>query len=156
MPQASTALPQPRTMPQFDPVPPVSGNALGNLAPSAGQSQAGTGTSSAAGNLAAAPKASNLELRQVEATKADDQGVPVLTVQGVIVNVSKTVQPVPRLVATVKDLQGKELDSWSFAAEVTHLPPGGQTGFRSETVYPAPATESTNVSVTFVAAGTQS
>ncbi|MGH6926792.1 MAG: FxLYD domain-containing protein, partial [Dongiaceae bacterium] len=81
---------------------------------------------------------------------------PILTVQGVVVNVSNAVQPVPRLVATVKDLQGQELDSWSFAAEVTHLPPGGSTGFRTETVYPTATTQSTNVSVTFVGAGSQS
>jgi hypothetical protein len=73
--------------------------------------------------------------------------VPILTVQGVVVNVSNSVQPVPRLVATVKDLQGTALDSWSFAAEATSLPPGGTTGFRTETLYTT--TQPTNVSVTF-------
>jgi hypothetical protein len=161
LPQPTAALPppQPKTMPQFESIPPAGGTALesSTLPPSASPSQ---GTSSGAarsqGQLTAAPKTATLELRQVQASKADDQGVPILTVQGLIVNVSKVVQPVPRLVATVKDLQGKELDSWSFAAEVTHLPPGGSTGFRSETVYPTATTQSTNVSVTFVAAGAPS
>ena len=152
-PTAAPTAPQPNTMPQFEPIPPASGSTLGSLAPSAGQTQGGAATSKTPGQLTAAPKTANLELRQVQASKADDQGVSVLTVQGAVVNVSNTVQPVPRLVATVKDMQGKELDSWSFAAEATHLPPGGSTGFRTETVYPAATTESTNVSVTFVAAG---
>lgn len=167
LPQPTGALPQPKSMPQFEPLPPqrTSAPTSGGLAPSAGQSQSpsaaqsqGTspGASKSLGQLTAAPKAGNLELRQVQASKADDQGVPILTVQGLIVNVSKVVQPVPRLVATVKDLQGKELDSWSFAAEVTHLPPGGSTGFRTETVYPTATTQSTNVSVTFVGAGAES
>lgn len=167
LPQPSGALLQPKSMPQFEPIPPPRASALnaGTLAPSAGQSQspsatqsqgANPGASNSQGQLTAAPKTGNLELRQVQASKADDQGAPILTVQGLIVNVSKVVQPVPRLVATVKDLQGKELDSWSFAAEVTHLPPGGSTGFRSETVYPTATTQSTNVSVTFVAAGSNS
>jgi hypothetical protein len=56
-------------------------------------------------------------------------------------------QPVPRLVATIKDMQGAALNSWSFAAEVTHLPPGGTTGFRTETIYTT--SQPTNVSVTF-------
>jgi hypothetical protein len=165
--QPTGALPQAKTIPQFEPLPPARGTALnsGALAPSAVPSQspsvgqpqgASPGASKSLGQLTAAPTAGTLELRQVQASKADDQGVPILTVQGLIVNVSKVVQPVPRLVATVKDLQGTELDSWSFAAEVTHLPPGGSTGFRTETVYPTATTQSTNVSVTFVAAGNQS
>ncbi|MGH6930292.1 MAG: hypothetical protein ACREEV_18385 [Dongiaceae bacterium] len=159
------ALPQPKSMPQFEPIPPQRSLDSGGLSPSAGQSQSpavgqtqGTGAapSKTLGQPTAAPKSATLELRQVQASKAEDQGVPILTVQGVVVNVSNAVQPVPRLVATVKDLQGQELDSWSFAAEVTHLPPGGSTGFRTETVYPTATTQSTNVSVTFVGAGSQS
>ena len=156
LPQPSGALPQPSATPAFEPVSPSGGGALGGVAPSTGEIQGSSGTSGTLGQQTAAPKAGNLELRQVQASKADDQGVPILTVQGVVVNVSSMVQPVPRLVATVKDPQGNELDSWSFAAEATHLPPGGSTGFRTETVYPAAATGSTNVSVTFVAAGSNS
>jgi hypothetical protein len=162
LPQPSGALLQPKSMPQFESLPPQAGSALssGGSVPQSGQTQslgalpsrsASAGTSKSLGQLTAAPKTGTLELRQVQASKADDQGVPVLTVQGVIVNVSNAVQPVPRLVATVKDMQGAELDSWTFTAEVTHLPPGGSSGFRTETIYPT--TQSANVSVTFVAAG---
>ncbi len=163
LPQPTGALLQPKSMPQFEPLPPQPGSATtsGGLAPPSGQTQSlsgasppqstGAGSSKSLGQLTAAPKTGTLELRQVQASKADDQGVPVLTVQGLIVNVSNSVQPVPRLVATVKDMQGAELDSWTFTAEVTHLPPGGSSGFRTETIYPT--TQSANVSVTFVAAG---
>jgi hypothetical protein len=98
---------------------------------------------------AVAPAGPGLALRQVQAVKGTDQGLPILTVQGVVVNVSDRVQRVPLLVATIKDLQGKELDRWTFTAEASTLPPGGSTGFRTETVYPA--NSSTNVGVTFVA-----
>jgi Protein of unknown function (DUF3426) len=104
-----------------------------------------------AGAAQPSPSAGPLELREVQAVKAADQGVPVLTVQGVIVNRSSTAKPVPPLVATLKDLQGAVLERWTFAAEVSHLPPGGSTGFRTETVYPT--TQSTNVSVAFAPAG---
>jgi hypothetical protein len=112
----------------------------GKMSPQAGQVQ-----DSSAGPL---------ELRQVQAVKATDQGAPILTVQGVVVNVSNVAQPVPRLMATVKDVQGAELDRWTFAAEAAQLPPGGSTGFRTETVYPT--TESANVAVTFAPPGTGS
>lgn len=135
------ALGQPGSSPTVEPLAPQP--SLGALAPSAGSQ--GPGTAAAA--PAAGARGSTLELRQVQATKADDQGVPILTVQGVVVNVSNVAQPVPRLVATIKDLKGTALDSWSFAAETTHLPPGGTTGFRTETIYTT--TQPTNVSVTF-------
>jgi hypothetical protein len=131
----------PSQMGAFEPLAPQP--SLGTLAPSAGSQSPGT---TAQGAAAAAP-GSTLELRQVQATKADDQGVPILTVQGVVVNVSNAMQPVPRLVATIKNMQGAALNSWSFAAETTHLPPGGTTGFRTETIYQQ--TQPTNVSVTF-------
>jgi hypothetical protein len=136
------ALPQ-RSLPAFEPLAPQP--SLGTLAPSAG-SQSSTAAPAQGGAAAAAP-GSTLELRQVQATKAEDQGVPILTVQGIVVNVSNVMQPVPRLVATVKDMQGAALNSWSFAAEVTHLPPGGTTGFRTETLHTT--SQPTNVSVTF-------
>jgi hypothetical protein len=132
----------PSQMGAFEPLAPQP--SLGTLAPSAGSQ---SGTAPPAQGAAAAAPGSTLELRQVQATKADDQGVQILTVQGIVVNVSNDMQPVPRLVATIKDMQGAALNSWSFAAEVTHLPPGGTTGFRTETIYTT--SQPTNVSVTF-------
>jgi len=97
----------------------------------------------------APPAVQGLELRQVQAARTTDQGMPILTVQGVIVNVSNQVQSVPQLEAVVRDLQGAEIDRWTFTAEIPQLPPGASTGFRTETVYPT--NTSTNVAVTFLA-----
>lgn len=104
-------------------------------------------------NAAAAGLPQGLELRQVQASKATDQGMPILTVQGVIVNTSNRVQLVPQLEAVIRDLQGAELDRWTFNAEINQLPPGASTGFRTETIYPTAT--STNVDVTFLADRTQ-
>lgn len=124
-------------------------------APQSGAAYKPAGVAPATGALPGtaqpSPSAGPLELREVQAVKVADQGVPVLTVQGLVVNRSNTVQPVPPLVATLRDLQGAELERWTFAAEVSHLPPGGSTGFRTETVYPT--TQSTNVSVAFAPLG---
>lgn len=107
-----------------------------------------------ASNAALAPALpQGLELRQVEASKTNDQGMPILTIQGVIVNTSNRVQLVPQLEAVIRDLQGGELDRWTFNAEINQLPPGASTGFRTETMYPTSV--STNVDVTFLADRTQ-
>ncbi len=98
------------------------------------------------------PSAQGLKLRDVQAARTSDQGVAILTVQGVIVNTTKAPRRVPPLMATVRDLKGTELDRWTFTAELPELPPGGSTGFRTETIYPT--TQSTNVAVTFASDST--
>lgn len=93
------------------------------------------------------PSAQGLKLRDVQAARSMDQGVAILTVEGTIVNTSQEARRVPPLLATVRDMKGTELDRWTFAAENPELPPGGSTGFRTETIYPT--NQSTNVAVTF-------
>jgi hypothetical protein len=100
----------------------------------------------------AMPSAQGLKLRDVQAARTVDQGVAILTVQGTIVNTSKEARRVPPLMATVRDMKGTELDRWTFTAENPNLPPGGSTGFRTETIYPT--NQSTNVAVTFAADST--
>jgi hypothetical protein len=98
------------------------------------------------------PSAQGLKLRDVQAARTVDQGVAILTVQGTIVNASKEPRQVPPLMATVSDMKGTQLDRWTFTAEIADLPPGGTTGFRTETIYPT--TQSTNVAVTFASDST--
>ncbi len=100
----------------------------------------------------AMPSAQGLKLRDVQAARTVDQGVAILTVQGTIVNTSEEARRVPPLMATVRDTKGTELDRWTFTAENPDLPPGGSTGFRTETIYPT--NQSTNVAVTFAADST--
>jgi hypothetical protein len=100
----------------------------------------------------AMPSAQGLKLRDVQAARTMDQGVAILTVQGTVVNTSKEARRVPALMATVRDTKGTELDRWTFSAEIPDLPPGGSTGFRTETIYPT--NQSTNVAVTFASDST--
>jgi hypothetical protein len=100
----------------------------------------------------AMPSAQGLKLRDVQAARSVDQGVAILTVQGTIVNASNEPRRVPPLMATVSDTKGTQLDRWTFTAEIADLPPGGTTGFRTETIYPT--TQSTNVAVTFASDST--
>jgi hypothetical protein len=98
------------------------------------------------------PSAQGLKLRDVKAARTVDQGVAILTVEGVVVNSTKEPRRVPALLATVRDLKGTDLDHWTFAVENPDLPPGGSTGFRTETIYPT--NQSTNVAVTFASDST--
>jgi hypothetical protein len=98
------------------------------------------------------PSAQGLKLRDVQAARNMDQGVAILTVQGTIVNATNEPRQVPPLMATVRDTKGTELDHWTFTAENPQLPPGGSTGFRTETIYPT--NQSTNVAVTFASDST--
>lgn len=100
----------------------------------------------------AMPSAQGLKLRDVQANRSVDQGVAILTVQGTIVNATNEPRRVPPLMATVSDMKGTPLDRWTFTAEIADLPPGGTTGFRTETIYPT--TQSTNVAVTFASDST--
>ncbi|HUL09273.1 MAG TPA: hypothetical protein VLV76_23280 [Candidatus Acidoferrum sp.] len=98
------------------------------------------------------PSAQGLKLRDVKAARTVDQGVAILTVEGVVMNSTKEPRRVPALLATVRDLKGTDLDHWTFAVENPDLPPGGSTGFRTETIYPT--NQSTNVAVTFASDST--
>ena len=98
------------------------------------------------------PSAQGLKLRDVQAARNMDQGVAILTVAGTIVNTTSEPRQVPPLMATVRDTKGTELDHWTFTAENPQLPPGGSTGFRTETIYPT--NQSTNVAVTFASDST--
>lgn len=84
---------------------------------------------------------------QVEATRYTEATVPVLQVQGRVINMSRTKRSVPPLVAIVTDDRGRELAHWRFFAEAPTLEPRASTGFRSETVDPTSA--STKVTVVF-------
>jgi hypothetical protein len=86
-------------------------------------------------------------LMQVEAVRYVDTTIPILIVQGLVFNMSRAKGPVPPLIAIVSDAHGKELARWKFMAEAPILEPGASTGFRSETVDPAP--HSTKITVVF-------
>ena len=86
-------------------------------------------------------------LMQVEAVRYIDSTIPILVVQGLVFNMSRSKREVPPLVAIVRDDRNRELARWRFVAEAPILKPGASTGFRTETVDPAP--QSTKVTVIF-------
>jgi hypothetical protein len=60
------------------------------------------------------------------------------------VNTGNEASRVPRLMATVSDTKGIQLDRWTFTAENSQLSPGGTTGFHTQMT-----NQSTNLAVTF-------
>ncbi len=86
-------------------------------------------------------------LQQVQSLRLSSGGMPVLVVQGVVVNMSRQLRTVPPLVAIVSDDQGQELQRWTFNAELATLAPGASSGFRSE--YFDSGAGGTKVTITF-------
>lgn len=95
------------------------------------------------------PAAAPLELREVKTARRVVAGEQVVVVEGLVANMTSEEQPVPLLRASLIDSQGSEVESWTFAASVTTLPPGGTTGF--ETVAKNPPREG-RILIDFVAA----
>jgi len=78
-------------------------------------------------------------LVDVQATQySDPTTTPILVVQGLVTNMSRSSRHVPPLLAIVWDKDGHELKRWKFSAELPTLSPGGSTGFRSEAMAPTP------------------
>ena len=86
-------------------------------------------------------------LEEVQSLRQAENDIPVLIVQGVVVNKSRSPRAVPPLVAVVSDRGGKELKRWTFNAEAETLGPGASTGFRSESF--DPTSDAVKVTITF-------
>jgi hypothetical protein len=82
----------------------------------------------------------------VEATQyTDGTTTPIIMVQGLVTNMSRSSRHVPPLLAIVWDKDGRELKRWKFTVELPTLSPGRSTGFRSEAM--APDSNSAKVTV---------
>jgi len=79
-----------------------------------------------------------LELRDVKIARRLVEGEQVVVVEGVVSNVTGEPQSVPLLRASLIDAKGSEVESWTFAASATTLPPGGTTGFETIAKNPPP------------------
>src|SRR5262249_32923530 len=76
-------------------------------------------------------------LMDVQATQyTDDMATPILVVQGLVTNMSRSPRRAPLLLAIVRDKDGRELKRWQFTAELQTLAPGGSAGFRSGALVP--------------------
>jgi predicted Zn finger-like uncharacterized protein len=85
----------------------------------------------------------------VTTTKEQHEGVPVLVVEGNIVNVARKPVEVPRLKFSVRSDTGNEIYSWTMVPPRTVLPSGEVLPFRSRLASPPP--EGRDVLVRFFA-----
>jgi predicted Zn finger-like uncharacterized protein len=76
------------------------------------------------------------------------EGVPILVVEGNIVNDSPKVADVPRLKFAVRNGSGQEVYSWTAVAPRASLPPGESVSFRSRLA--SPPVEAHDVLVRFI------
>jgi predicted Zn finger-like uncharacterized protein len=80
-----------------------------------------------------------LEIRKLDTKRGSENGVAALIIDGEVANVSGIVRDVPRLTATLRDSNGKNLEGWDFAAAETRLPPGGIASFHTAILQPSAA-----------------
>jgi predicted Zn finger-like uncharacterized protein len=92
-----------------------------------------------------------LELRQVTPSRGVDNGVPTLTIDGQVVNVSTVTRDVPKLKVALRDANDHELQSWFISVTDQSLLPGASIAFHTGVAQPADG--ATGVIVSFAPAG---
>ncbi len=96
------------------------------------------------------PAASNLgagiELRNVSSARQEEDGAPVLVIQGEVANTSTSVRAVPKMRGSLRE-QGREIQSWTFQAAQSRLLPGEAASFVTRFKNPAP--QATDLTITF-------
>jgi predicted Zn finger-like uncharacterized protein len=71
-------------------------------------------------------------------TTEQHEGVPILVVEGNIVNDTRKIVDVPRLKFVVRNAARQEIYSWTAVASRTMLPPGEAVSFRTRLASPPP------------------
>jgi predicted Zn finger-like uncharacterized protein len=89
-----------------------------------------------------------LAFEGVSTSTEQHEGVPILVVEGNIVNDSPKLVDVPRLKFAVRNGSGQEVYSWTAAAPRTSLPPGESVAFRGRLA--SPPVEAHDVLVRFL------
>jgi predicted Zn finger-like uncharacterized protein len=84
----------------------------------------------------------------ITTTTEQHEGVPILVVEGNIVNASRKIVDVPRLKFAVRNAANEEIYSWTAVPPRASLPPGEAVSFRSRLA--SPPTEGRDVVVRFV------
>ncbi len=92
----------------------------------------------------------SLSFEDVKITKEERDSVPVLSVEGNIVSVSKRPVEVPRLRFAIRNSSGQEIYAWTAAAPRSILEPGEKVEFRSRLA--SPPAEAADVMVRFIGA----
>ena len=79
-----------------------------------------------------------LALDGVTTTTEQHEGVPILVVEGSVVNDSRKIVDVPRLKFVVRNAANEEIYSWTAVPPRATLPPGETVAFRSRLASPPP------------------
>jgi predicted Zn finger-like uncharacterized protein len=79
-----------------------------------------------------------LQLDAVTTTTEQHEGVPILVVEGNVVNDSRRIVDVPRLKFIVRNAANEEVYSWTAVAPRANLAPGETVAFRSRLASPPP------------------
>ena len=90
-------------------------------------------------------------MRKVTPSRGVDNGVPTLTIDGEVVNISSITRDVPRLKVALRDTADKELQSWFVDVTDQRLLPGATVTFHTGVAQPVEG--ATGVIVSFVGAG---
>jgi predicted Zn finger-like uncharacterized protein len=89
-----------------------------------------------------------LAFDSIATTTEQHEGVPILVVEGSVVNNSRKIVDVPRLKFVVRNSANEEVYSWTAVAPRATLPPGDAVAFRSRLA--SPPTDGRDVLVRFV------
>jgi len=89
-----------------------------------------------------------LALDDVATTTEQHEGVPILVVEGSVVNNTRRIVDVPRLKFVVRNSANEEVYSWTAVPPRATLPPGEAVAFRSRLA--SPPTDGRDVLVRFV------
>jgi hypothetical protein len=79
-----------------------------------------------------------LALDGVTTTTEQHEGVPILVVEGSVVNDTRKIVDVPRLKFVVRNAANEEIYSWTAVPPRATLPPGETVAFRSRLASPPP------------------
>ena len=88
-----------------------------------------------------------LTVRNGSSAYQQEDGKPVLVVQGEVVNTSSALQNVPKLRASLRE-NGREVQSWMFQATQSRLLPGEAASFVTRFKEPSPS--ATDLTITFI------
>lgn len=87
------------------------------------------------------------KLSEVKLGREVVEGDTVITVRGVVSNVSDRKQEVPQLRAQLTNAEGKVLTEWIFDAPQSELDAGGAVAFETETRNPPEGAQDLNISI---------
>jgi hypothetical protein len=88
-----------------------------------------------------------LELRKVAPARSVENGVPTLTIDGEVANISTLTRDVPKLRVALRDVNNKVLQAWTVAVTDQRLLPGASVPFHTGVAQPPEA--ATGVVVSF-------